>query len=292
MSIDLHLHTQASDGTLTPEKLIEEAAKAGLKAVAITDHDTTDSLAAGAKAAAREGLAFIPGVEISASYNPDTALHFLGYGIDPADQRLQEILAFNQAAWDKSEEDSIEALERLKITIDPKRYDYWKNHRQLGGWPLFNVMKEMGLVADVQEYFDKYFGLGKPAYITIEFVSPPEAIAAIKKAGGAPILAHPGLYYDGVQKLITQADFRKELISWGVRGLEAIASGHSEEETNYLLTYCQSYNLLVTGGSDFHGGFAGRTLGLPQVDDAYLAPLLDEINASRSPSLVARHSYE
>lgn len=281
MSIDLHLHTQASDGTLTPDILIEQAAENGLTAVAVTDHDVTASLAAGAAAAAKHGITFISGVEISSSYTPDIALHILGYGIDPENKELNRVLSYNLGAWEKSEEDSIKALKKLKIEISRERYDYWKDHREQGGWPLYNVLKEMGLIADINEYFGKYFGPGQPAYITINFVSPPEAIAAIKAAGGVPVLAHPGLYHQGVKKLITQSEFRKELISWGIKGLEAIAVGHTEEETNFLLAYCQTHNLLVTGGSDYHGGFAGRRLGVPQVDEAYLTPLLEEIKKSR-----------
>src|SRR5690554_6652522 len=105
MSIDLHLHTQASDGTITAEHLVSLAANMGLTALSITDHDTVDSLSAGASAAAKKGLTFIPGVELSTSYTPDIALHILGYGIDTENSEIQQILARNQAAWDKSEED-------------------------------------------------------------------------------------------------------------------------------------------------------------------------------------------
>jgi predicted metal-dependent phosphoesterase TrpH len=287
MSIDLHLHTQASDGTITADELITLAAKEGLTAIAITDHDSTASLQAGAVAAARNNLTFIPGVEISASYSPDVSLHILGYGIDEGNKDLQRVLAENQKAWDKSEEDSIISLQKLDIKIDRERHEYWKTCHQEGGWPLLNVLREMGLVTGVSDYFGKYFGYGKPAYITIEFVSPQEAIAAIKSAGGVPVLAHPGLYFEGVKKLITEPGFLSKITSWGIRGLEAIACGHSEEETNYLLTYCQTHDLLVTGGSDYHGGFVGRTLGLPEVDEAYLSPLLHEIKNLKSLVLAA-----
>ncbi|NLC53060.1 MAG: PHP domain-containing protein [Firmicutes bacterium] len=281
MAIDLHLHTHASDGTLSPRDLLTEAAKLGLAAVAITDHDTTTALAAGTAVAAELGLAFIPGVELSASYTPDVSLHILGYGIDPAHPGLGRILATNEKAWDQSEEDSIAALEKMAITIDRTRYNYWKAHPEAGGWPMYNTLKEMGLVRDVNEYFGKYFGVGRPAYITITFAPPEAVIQTIKAAGGVPVLAHPGLYVEDNIKLMTRPSFQQTLLRWGLEGLEAITSYHSPEETAFYLDFCQKHGLLVTGGSDYHGNFAGRHLGSPVVDDAYLPPLLEAIARRR-----------
>ncbi|NLW58809.1 MAG: PHP domain-containing protein [Firmicutes bacterium] len=281
MAIDLHLHTQASDGTLSPRELLTAAAKLGLSAVSITDHDTTAALATGTAIAAELGLAFLPGVELSASYTPDVTLHILGYGIDPAHPGLQAVLAANQKAWDQSEEDSIAALERLGIKIDRTRYNYWKDHPEAGGWPMFNTLKEMGLVRDVNEYFDKYFGVGRPAYITITFAPPAAVIQTIKAAGGVPVLAHPGLYVEDNIKLMTKPAFQQTLLRWGIEGLEAITSYHSPEETAFFLKFCQKHGLLATGGSDYHGRFAGRHLGTPVVDDTYLPPLLEAITRRR-----------
>ena len=147
-------------------------------------------------------------------------------------------------------------------------------------------MIEMGLVADTGEYFGKYFGLGRPAYVTTEFVSIPEAVAAIKAAGGVPVLAHPGLYRgdDGgrSEKLALQPDFFPKLLSFGIEGVEVFANYHTPEETAFFLEACRRYNLLVTGGSDYHGDFAGRTLGEPQLDEAYLPPLLARLDKAKS----------
>lgn len=281
MAIDLHLHTNASDGTLSPQELLTAAAKLGLSAVSITDHDSTAALAAGTAVAAELGLAFIPGVELSASYSPEISLHILGYGIDPAHPELRKVLAANQKAWDQSEEDSITALEKLAIKIDRTRYDYWKAHPEAGGWPMYNTLKEMGLVSDVNEYFDKYFGVGRPAYITITFTPPETVIRAIKAAGGVPVLAHPGLYAEDNTKLMTKPSFQQAILGWGFEGLEAITTYHSPEETALYRNFCQKHGLLVTGGSDYHGSFAGRHLGTPVVDDAYLPPLLEAIARRR-----------
>ena len=283
MPIDLRLHTQASDSTLTTEELLTEASNLGLTAVSITDHDTIDALQEGTEIADRLGLTFIPGVEISASYSPEISLHILAFGIDPENPKLRKVLQQNQKAWAKSEKDSIAALKRINIEIDRQKYDYWKAHSHTpeGGWPLLNTLREMGVVKDVNEYFGKYFGWGKPAYIDIIFASPEEVISTIKAAGGVPVLAHPGLYLEGLIKLITRPEFLNQLIEWGIEGLEAITNYHTAEEKDFLLSCCQSYELLVTGGSDYHGGFAGRRLGVPRVDDAYLEPLLKAIEKAQ-----------
>ncbi|HEY8391233.1 MAG TPA: PHP domain-containing protein [Capillibacterium sp.] len=277
MAIDLHLHTHASDGTLSPRALLTAAAELGLTAVAITDHDATGSLAEGATVAAELGLTFIPGVEVSASYTPDISLHILGYGIDPGHSGLRQVLARNQKAWEQNEEDSIAALARLGIKIDRRRYAYWKAHPEAGGWPLYQTLKEMGLIRDINEYFGKYFGIGCPAYVTYNFVTPEEAVHTIKAAGGVPVLAHPGLYVEENKKLMDSPAFRQTILSLGIEGLEAIANSHTPEETAFYIEFCRNNHLLITGGSDYHGDFAGRRMGHPVVDDAYLPPLLAAI---------------
>lgn len=283
VAFDLHLHTQASDGTLTPRELANRVAEAGLTGFSVTDHDVTTALKDAEKAAAELGLFFIPGVEISTSYSPQTVLHILGYGIDPENRELREVLRYNQAAWDKSEEDSIIALEKLGIVVNRERHDYWKTHPERGGWPLLNVLIEMGLVSGVGEYFAKYFGKGKPAYIDIVFVPARKAITAIKAAGGIAVLAHPGLYVDqDNNKLAEKEGFIEDLVSMGIQGLEVFAGINSPQETQYFLECCRRYNLLVTGGSDYHGDFVPeRVLGKPRLDEAYLPPLLRALEKTK-----------
>ena len=133
MAIDLHLHTQASDGTWTPAELVRKVQEADLTAFAVTDHDVTAALAETARLVAGTGLTFIPGVEISASYTPDITLHIIGYNINPDHPALKKVLAFNMAAWEKSEWDSIANLAKLGIHVDPERYRYWVSARHLGG---------------------------------------------------------------------------------------------------------------------------------------------------------------
>jgi predicted metal-dependent phosphoesterase TrpH len=277
MAIDLHLHTQGSDGTWTPRELVQQAKAAGLTAIAVTDHDEVVSIPEAKREAQQAGLTFVPGVEISSSLTRELALHILGYGIRPDAPELQRVLTKNQQAWDKSEYDSIANLAKLGIQVDPDRYQYWRGDRTRGGWPLCNVLQEMGVIDGLGDYFSKYFGLGGPAYVEIIFVQPNEAIDAIRAAGGVPVLAHPGLYRENGKLLYQEASFLETLMAFGIEGIEAYNGEHTEEATADLLVLAQQKGLLITGGSDCHGDFAGRCIGKPVVDDRYLGPLLERI---------------
>lgn len=273
--IDLHLHTQASDGTWTPEEALTAAARFGLTAAAFADHDTLASTAAGMAVAPRLGLRFIRAVEITAGSDVEETLHILGYGVHPDHPQLRAVLAANQAAWAENERLSLANLARLGVAITPERHAYWASHREAGGWPTYNCLIEMGLVADHREYFDRYFGPGRPARVTSTFSAPAAVIAAVKAAGGVPVLAHPGAYDPKDRTILDRPGFLDGLVALGIEGLEAYANENTPAVTEYLLAYARERNLLITGGSDCHGTFvAGRRLGHPQVPDACLPPLL------------------
>lgn len=276
--IDLHLHTQASDGTWTPAEAMAEAAKTGLSAVAFTDHDSLASVAAGMEEARRLGLVFVVGVEITAGSNREGLLHILGYGVDPDHPSLRAVLAKNQAAWEENERRSVANLARLGIEIDPERYAHWAAHRERGGWPTLNCLIELGLVTGYRDYFAKYFGPGRPAYVETEFAAPAEVIAAVKAAGGVPVLAHPGAYDPEGRTVLDRPGFLDGLVEMGIEGLEAYANENSPAVTAYLLAYSRERRLLVTGGSDCHGTFVPeRRIGVPPVPDECLEPLLRRI---------------
>ncbi len=276
--IDLHLHTQASDGTWTPGETIRRAAEAGLSAVAFTDHDTLDSLRAGACAARLAGLRFVAAIEVTTGASDQELLHILGYGIDQSNHSLARVLAFNQAAWEDNERRSLANLARLGITIRKERHAYWAGHREAGGWPTYNCLRELGVVRDYRDYFARLFGPGRPAFVATSFVQPVAAIAAIRDAGGVSILAHPGAYDPTGRTVLDRPGFLDDLVDLGVEGFEAIANENDPAVTEYLLKYCLEHGLLATGGSDCHGEFAGRTLGRPPVPDDLLPPLLARLN--------------
>ena len=278
--IDLHIHTRASDGTWTAEQAAEAAADFGLRALAIADHDTLASAAAGMTAARRLGLGFITAVEITAGSDGEEILHILGYGVDADEPSLQRTLRDNQESWEENERQSHLNLARLGVMIDRERYDYWAEHREAGGWPTYNCLVEMGLVASYEEYFEEYFGPGKPAYVANSFVQLETAIAAIKRAGGVPILAHPGAYDARNRTVLDRPGFLDFIVEMGIEGFEAYARANNPAVTTHLLAFCGRHGLLVTGGSDCHGGFAaGRRLGYPEVPDTCLPPLLARLSS-------------
>lgn len=276
--IDLHLHTQASDGTWTAAEAVAAAARAGMSAAAITDHDSLASVAAGLEEARRRGICFVAGVELTAGSSRTELLHILGYGVDAERPEFRAILDYNQAAWKENERASVASLARLGIGIEDERYAYWEAHRERGGWPTLNCLVELGLVADYREYFAKYFGRGRPAFVETEFAPPTEVIAAIKAAGGVAVLAHPGAYDPEGRTILERPGFLDGLVEMGIDGCEAYANENSPEVTAHLLEYCRRRDLLVTGGSDCHGDFVPhRRIGLPPVPDEILAPLLERL---------------
>ena len=272
--IDLHVHTQASDGTWGPGEAIAKAARIGLHAVALTDHDSLASVEAGAMAAIEAGICFVTGVEITAGSNDVEVLHVLGYGVDGKNRAFADVLSFNQRAWEENERQSLANLAGLGIRIDSSRYDYWVRHREAGGWPTYNCLVELGVVRDYREYFERYFGRGRPAYVTTSFVRPEQAVVAVRNAGGVPVLAHPGAYDPGGRTILDRPGFLDSMVEMGIEGFEVFANENNPAVTRLLMTYCQNHDLLITGGSDCHGDFAGRTLGQPPVPDEYLPPLL------------------
>ncbi|NLG83062.1 MAG: PHP domain-containing protein [Firmicutes bacterium] len=286
--IDLHVHTRFSDGTWTPEEGVAAARRAGVSALAFTDHDAVEAVGPGMAAAVREGLGFISGVEISAGSSADP-VHLLGYGIDPDHPALREVLAKNQAAWEENERLSLERRARLGVVISPERYEYWRRHREAGGWPTLNCLVEMGLVTDYREYFDRYFGPGRPAYVETTFVAPAEAIAAIKAAGGVPVLAHPGAYHPEGKTILERQELLAEMVALGIEGLEVYSQANSPAVQEFLSAYAREHDLLVTGGSDCHGEFIpARRLGFPPVPDECFTALLARMNPERvvlSPSV-------
>ena len=175
-----------------------------------------------------------------------------------------------------------QVLARLGIEIGPERYAHWAAHRERGGWPTLNCLMEMGLVADYREYFDRYFGPGRPAYVETAFIAPGEAIAAIKAAGGVPVLAHPGAYDPAGRSVLEREDFLDEMVALGIEGLEVYSQANPPAVREFLLAYCRRHDLLVTGGSDCHGDFIpARRLGIPPVPDEYLEPLLRRLRPGK-----------
>jgi predicted metal-dependent phosphoesterase TrpH len=250
--IDLHAHTTASDGSLTPTELVRQASALGLSALAVTDHDTLGGLAE-AMAVAREiGLGLLPGVELSVEDNAGR-FHLLGYGFDPQNSELAETLIDlrrSRAARNEQMAKKMAAL-GLLVTMKDVRAVAGEDAQVIARPHFAQALVNKGVVSSVKEAFDRYLSTGKPLYQPKEVLTPADAIALLHRAGGVAVMAHPGLVPLSVSALAER--IASLHLDAGMDGLEALYSQHSPAETEHFLGLARQNGLLVTGGSDFHG---------------------------------------
>lgn len=245
--IDLHLHTAASDGTLSPTELVKLAKDSGLRAIAITDHDTAGGYKEAAAAGEKYGIEVIPGIEISTKYGG--SVHILGYGIDAECPQLAHALN-----WVVEDRDRRNRKMAELMAADGLPVSYEQMQSRFGnviGRPHFGmILVELGLAESINDAFDRYIEKGQKYYMPRTFLSIESTIELICAAGGVAVLAHPFQYRrddEGLRKLI------EHCIESGLRGMECRYSGYTEEQTAYLEALAEEYSLLKTGGSDFHG---------------------------------------
>jgi predicted metal-dependent phosphoesterase TrpH len=270
---DLHLHTTASDGRWTPEELVAQMRRAGIGLFAVTDHDSLDSLVEVAELVQGSGLRYLPGVELSARLNGQL-YHLTAYGFDLTDQTFETFVKANNDRLIAGSDEAIRMLVESGYPISLDEYATYDWDRRRGGWKALNFLIDHGICRDVHSYFGEVF-VGNLAHPEPAYPSPAEIMAAVKQAGGVSVLAHPGVgFYNGLddQRL-------DELVDMGLAGVECYAFHHNGPTTRRFLDYCHSRDLLITGGSDCHGGFAGRSLGVPLVhaSDLRLGKLEEKI---------------
>jgi 3',5'-nucleoside bisphosphate phosphatase len=248
--VDLHVHSTASDGSLSPRDLVTKAKTQGLRAIALTDHDTTEGLDEALAAGAALGLEVIPGIEISADYKPGS-MHILGLFIDHRHPQLDEQLrVLKQARADRNPQ-IIAKLQKLGLAITMAEVQQASGGGQVGRPHIAQVLANKGYVASFQEAFERYLGNHGPAYVHKFRFAPQKAIAMITAAGGQAALAHPfTLEYTSPRqlKMILQ-----QLRDWGLTALEVFYPEHSLEKQEIYKNLAQELGLLMTGGSDFHG---------------------------------------
>ncbi|OGR26190.1 MAG: ribonuclease III [Desulfobacterales bacterium RIFOXYA12_FULL_46_15] len=255
--IDLHIHSTASDGSLTPLEILALAGETGLKAISITDHDTIDGVLEILKQLTCTCLEFITGVEISCEPPPGFSnlgsIHLLGYGFSVYDKKLNAILNTAKKARIQRNPKIIEKLNLLGVEISMDQVRARFGADQTGRPHIAELLKELGYVKTFHEAFDIYLGKGKPAYVEKYKVSCEEAIKTVIEAGGIPVLAHPGLLsFAGSDQV---EGFIDTLIEYGLGGVEVYYTDHSEPVTSFYKNFCTRKNLIATGGSDFHGSF-------------------------------------
>jgi predicted metal-dependent phosphoesterase TrpH len=244
--VDLHIHSSVSDGRYSPAEVVRKAAAAGLKVMALTDHDTIGGIAE-ALAAAREfpGLRVIPGVEISTDV-PKGEVHMLGYFIDYTHEELLLKLEDMRNSREKRAREMISRLAGLGMPVSWERVLEIAGTGSVGRPHIAQALLEKGYITSLKEAFNKYIGFGGPAYARREKLSPEEAMTLITRAGGLPVLAHP-LTVPEHEALI------EELAGKGLVGIEAYYAEFSQEEIGKLVALAAKLGLLVTGGSDYHG---------------------------------------
>ena len=248
--VDLHVHSSASDGSLSPRDLVAEAKKRSLRAIALTDHDTTEGLDEALAAGAALGLEVIPGIEISADYKPGT-MHILGLFIDHHHPGLDEQLQILKKARSDRNPLIIAKLQKLGLDITMEEVAAVAGGGQVGRPHIAQVLVSKGYVSGFQNAFERYLGNHGPAYVHKFRFSPQEAIALITAAGGVAALAHPfSLEYTstGHLKMILQ-----KLRDWGLTALEVYYPEHPPEKQEMYKNIAQELGLLLTGGSDYHG---------------------------------------
>lgn len=245
MAVDLHIHSTASDGTLTPQEVVREAHGRALTAIAITDHDTVAGVEPALEVAAELGIDVFPAVEVSTQHGRWEA-HILGYLIDVRHAELTEVLQRIRTSRLERAEEMVRRLQALGVAISYEDVEATSGGDESVGRPhVAAALVACGVVSKPQDAFERYLRRGRPAYVERYRLSPQEAVGLIRRSGGLPVLAHPGL--------IGSEDVIRDLMQSGVGGIEAYHVDHTPGQTARYLDLADKLRLVVTGGSDSHG---------------------------------------
>ncbi|SNR88593.1 hypothetical protein SAMN05446037_1001229 [Anaerovirgula multivorans] len=248
--IDMHVHTTASDGILTPRQLIDYGLQKGLSGMAITDHDTVNGIHEAVNYSKRYcEFSIIAGIELSTELLNEE-VHILGYDINYNENELLDVLKLIQNQRVNRAIKIVEKLQDLKASITYKEILQISKEGVVGRPHIAKVLMEKGYVKTVEEAFENYLNKGCPAYVPRYKLTPFEAIDLIHRVKGLAVLAHPGLIKN--KKILI------DIIKRGIDGIEAYHPEHKEEDRKRFLSIAQEHNLIITGGSDFHS---------PPIDD-------------------------
>ncbi len=284
--IDLHVHSTESDGTLTPEEVVKAAASAGLSAIALTDHDTVSGIRKARAAAEECGIELVAGVELSTSYTSadrkigNMEVHIVGLFINPEDRLLLKKTKEFRDCRDNRNEEIVRALQKegFPITMDALKAE--NPDRVITRANIARFLYRRGCVGSVAEVFDKYIGDGCPCYVGRFKITPTEAVALIRQAGGISVFAHPLLCR------MDDADLRTligTLTENGLDAIEAVYGTYTARDEQYAGKLADEYDLLISGGSDFHGSNKPEIkIGTGQGRMCLPYSVLEEIKAYRN----------
>jgi predicted metal-dependent phosphoesterase TrpH len=247
--IDLHAHSNRSDGTFTPSELVRLAAERELEVLALTDHDTTDGLEEAVGEGARSGVEIVPGVEFSAEFDR-TSVHVLCYWMDVEDQALQAELGRLGEDRYRRGELMVERLQALGVPVAFERVREIAGDATIVRPHIAQAMVEAGAVQTEKEAFERYIGDGRPGHVAKHALDPLDAVALIRAAGGVCVLAHPGMWGD--QSSVPEALIER-MAEAGMRGLEVDHPDHAPEARDHYRRLAGQLGLVATGGSDCHG---------------------------------------
>lgn len=256
--VDLHIHSYYSDGTMSPEEIIQEAIKNNVSVISITDHDMLDGSRKGIALTSNTNITCIPGVELNANHE-DVNYHILGYGIDLNDEILIGRISNNR---DLLEEVNIKLIEKMESdyqSVSVKDYKAFNYDRALGGWKALHYFVQKGITKNLLEGFLLYQKYNHK-YTCVAFPSIEEVVEWIHDAGGKAVLAHPGKVIESGN----DQEFREELlkiVQMGIDGVECYYPSHSKEITEVCEEVCNEKKLCITSGSDCHGTFENTTIG-------------------------------
>lgn len=269
--IDLHTHSTASDGTFTPSQLVSFAASKKISVLALTDHDTIDGLEEASVQAEKNGITFVPGIELNIQW-PTGEFHLLGLGLKEPSQELLETIRFLQ---DERADRNAKIAEKIKdaglpLTLEEVMQRF--NTKAIGRPHFAQMMVEKGIVKYRQQAFDRYLAKGRPLYVNRTGADLHQAVHAIQTSGGIPVQAHPLSMYVSWGKM---EDTMKTIRSAGVEGLEAWHPGVRVAEAERLEKLARTLGMFVTAGSDFHGEkvradrHIGHTAGGRKIEDRF-----------------------
>ena len=257
--IDLHLHTNASDGHLSPEALVARVASAGVTVMAVTDHDTVAGLDRAETAARARGIRFVPGIEIT-SVEDGRDVHVLGYFFDRTHRPFTEFLDAQRADRRRRVRAMVERLAALGMPLDIDELLARQGEHAVGRPAIAAALVRAKHVATMREAFDRFLGTGGAAFVARQGAAALDVVAVIREAGGLASIAHPGVHRD--PELIERLTAKDGALD----AIEVFHTDHDEGATARLLELAGRRGLLVTGGSDFHGDDSGREVGLGRIN--------------------------
>lgn len=275
MYVDLHSHSSASDGTLTPADLVAKAVECRLTALALTDHDTQSGIDEARAAAEMSNIDLIPGTELSLEY-PHGGMHLVVLWLEPGPGPLQDQLMSLQAGRADRNRMIIKKLQEHGMDIEMEEVEAEAGLGTVGRPHIAAVMMEKGIVEDMRTAFDHWLGNDKPAYVSRKRLNPEDAIRLARQSGAVPILAHPHTL--NIHRADEMASLLDRLREAGLVGLESVYSSYRRHERDGYSSLARRFGLVPSGGSDFHGSYKpGLQLGSGYGDLAVSAGIMDEL---------------